>query len=612
MTLPRTPMNARHRGGAGRSLPPAEGTMTLPTWSRSWTTASSGQAAGSARTLPVAAESSATAEGPAPRFIWLALAAAVLATGPAALPLHAQAPAAEGAPMFTPVTWERLVNAADEPHNWLMYNGTLDSQRFSRLDRIDRSNVADLELKWAHHIPQLDRAETTPLVVDGVMFITESPSNVVAVDAATGRPFWRYDHPLPDDLRICCGRNNRGVAILDELLFMSTLDAHLVAIDARTGSLVWNREVADHRGGYSKTAAPLVVKDRVVTGIAGGEFGIRGFLDAYDARTGELEWRTYTIPGPDHPDNLTWAGDSWRTGGSPTWITGSYDPDLNLVYWGTGNPGPDWNGEVRPGDNLYSDSVLALDGDTGEMSWYFQFTPHDVHDWDAIQIPVLADIELDGEARQAMLWANRNGFYYTLHRATGEFLLGEAFAHQTWAEGLDSNGRPIRRPNTFPSRTGTLVAPIAGGATNWWSPAYSPRTGLLYVNAFDGEALFFIRDEEYVEGDTYLGGGTETPLPIDHYHSAIRAIDPATGDVRWEFPMTPRSRTGVLATAGDLVFSASVDGYFYALDAESGTPLWQISLGGRVNASPMSYAVNGRQFVTMTVGNTLYTFGLDD
>ena len=607
MTLPRTLTNARHR----RSPSPAEGTMPLSTSSRSWTTASSGQAAGPARTSPAAAERSAAAGSPAPGFIRLALAAAALATGPVVAPLHAQAPA-EGAPMFTPVTWERLVNAADEPHNWLMYNGTLDSQRFSRLDRIDRSNVADLELKWAHHIPQLDRAETTPLVVDGVMFITESPSNVVAVDAATGRPFWRYDHPLPDDLRICCGRNNRGVAILDELLFMSTLDAHLVAIDARTGSLVWNREVADHRGGYSKTAAPLVVKDRIVTGIAGGEFGIRGFLDAYDARTGELEWRTYTIPGPDHPDNLTWAGDSWRTGGSPTWITGSYDPELNLVYWGTGNPGPDWNGEVRPGDNLYSDSVLALDGDTGEMSWYFQFTPHDIHDWDAIQIPVLADIELGGEPRQAMLWANRNGFYYTLDRATGEFLLGEAFAHQTWAEGLDSNGRPIRLPNTSPSRTGTLVAPIAGGATNWWSPAYSPRTGLLYVNAFDGEALFFIRDEEYVEGDTYLGGGTETPLPIDHYHSAIRAIDPATGEVRWEFPMTPRSRAGVLATAGDLVFSASVDGYFYALDAESGAPLWQISLGGRVNASPMSYAVGGRQFVTMTIGNTLYTFGLDE
>ena len=367
-----------------------------------------------------------------------------------AAPVAAQTASGEGTPVFSPVTWERLLRAADEPHNWLMYNGTLDSQRFSRLDGIHTGNVGGLELKWAHHIPQLDRAETTPLVVDGVMFITESPSNVVAVDAVTGRPFWRYNHPLPDDLRVCCGRNNRGVAILGETLYMSTLDAHLVAIDGRSGSLIWNREVADHRSGYSKTAAPLVVKDRIVTGIAGGEYGIRGFLDAYDAETGEREWRTHTIPGPDHPDNRTWAGDSWRTGGSPTWITGSYDADLNLVYWGTGNPGPDWNGDVRMGDNLYADSVLALDGDTGEMSWYFQFTPHDVHDWDAIQIPVLADIEFDGEARKAMLWANRNGFYYTLDRETGEFLLGKPFARQTWAEGLDSNGRPIRRPEHFP------------------------------------------------------------------------------------------------------------------------------------------------------------------
>ena len=529
------------------------------------------------------------------------------------LPAGAQSPSGgESTAVFSPVTWERLLNAADEPHNWLMYNGTLDSKRYSRLDQINTGNVASLELKWAHHIAQLDRAETTPLVVDGVMFITESPSNVVAVDAVTGRPFWRYDHPLPDDLRICCGRNNRGVAILDETLYMSTLDAHLVAIDGRSGSLLWNQEVADHRSGYSKTAAPLIVKDRVVTGIAGGEYGIRGFLDAYDADTGEREWRTYTIPGPDHPDNQTWAGDSWRTGGSPTWITGSYDPDLNLVYWGTGNPGPDWNGDVRQGDNLYADSVLALNGDTGEMSWYFQFTPHDVHDWDAIQIPVLADIELDGETRKAMLWANRNGFYYTLDRETGEFLLGKAFARQTWAEGLNSNGRPIRRPGTFPSQEGTLVAPIAGGATNWWSPAYSPRTSLLYVNAFDGEALFFSREQEYSEGNTFTGGGTETPLAIENYASAIRAIDPTTGDVTWEFPITPRSRAGVLATAGDLVFSASVDGYFYGLDARDGSPLWKIALGGPVHASPMTYAVNGHQFVTMTIGNVVYTFGLDE
>ena len=538
--------------------------------------------------------------------------ATLVALFAAVQPVAAQAPSpGEGVPFFSPVTWERLVNAADEPHNWLMFSGTLDSKRFSRLDQIHNRNVAGLELKWAHHIPQLGRAETTPLVVDGVMFITESPSNLVAVDAATGRPFWRYDHELPDDLRICCGRNNRGVAILGETLYMSTLDAHLVAIDARSGNLLWSAEVADYRAGYSKTAAPLIVKDKVVTGIAGGEFGIRGFLDAYDADTGRREWRTHTIPGPDHPDNRTWAGDSWRTGGSPTWITGSYDPELNLVYWGTGNPGPDYNGDIRGGDNLYADSVLALDGDTGEMKWYFQFTPHDVHDWDAIQIPVLADIDVDGAPRKAMLWANRNGFYYTLDRETGEFLVGKEFARQTWAEGLDTNGRPIRRPGMLPSAEGTLVSPMAGGATNWWSPAYSPRTGLLYVNAFDGEAEFFIRDENYDEGSRFTGGGTQTPLPIENYASAIRALDPATGDLRWEFPIKPRTRAGVLATAGDLVFSGSVDGYFFALDAVTGAELWHIGLGGPVHASPMTYAVDAQQYVTMTVGNVLYTFALD-
>ena len=526
--------------------------------------------------------------------------------------MTAQEPeSSDDAPPFTPVTWERLVNAADEPHNWLMYSGTLDSQRYSRLDQIHTGNVANLELKWAHYIPQLDRAETTPLVVDGVMFITESPSNVVSVDATTGRPYWKYEHQLPDDLRICCGRNNRGVAILDETLYMSTLDAHLVAIDARSGNLLWSAEVGDYRAGYSKTAAPLIVKDKVITGIAGGEFGIRGFLDAYDADSGNRIWRTHTIPGPDHPDNQTWAGDSWRTGGSPTWITGSYDPELNLVYWGTGNPGPDWNGDVRLGDNLYSDSVLALDGDTGEMSWYFQFTPHDVHDWDAIQIPVLADIEVGGESRKTMLWANRNAFYYTLDRGNGEFLVGKPFAKQTWAEGLDNEGRPIRMPNTLPTPEGTTVAPTAGGATNWWSPSYSPLTGWLYVNAFDGEGTFFIRDEEYVEGNRYTGGGVQSADDMDNFMSAIRALDPATGDLQWEFQMKPRARAGVLATAGNLVFSATVDGYFFALDAATGEELWHIPLGGPVNASPMSFAVDGEQYVTMTIGNKVYTFGLN-
>jgi alcohol dehydrogenase (cytochrome c) len=542
----------------------------------------------------------------------IAMVVAVLAIGHAAAAQTQPADAAGVAPSFSPVTWERLVNAADEPENWLMYSGTLDSQRFSRLDQIHNRNVSELELKWAYQIPQLDRAETSPLVVDGVMYITEAPSNVVAVDAATGRQYWRYDHELPDDLRICCGRNNRGVAILGETLYMSTLDAHLVAIDARTGNLVWNKEVADYAAGYSKTAAPLVVKDQIVTGIAGGEYGIRGFLDSYDAANGELLWRTHTIPGPDHPDNQTWAGDSWRTGGSPTWITGAYDPDLDLIYWGTGNPGPDWNGDVRMGDNLYADSALALNGNTGEMEWYFQFTPHDVHDWDAIQVPILADLQMDGGIRKVMMWANRNAFYYTLDRVTGEFLVGEAFAQQTWAERLDATGRPIRRPNTSPSVEGTVVSPPVSGGTNWFSPSYSPRTELFYVMAFDGEAEYFIRDDTYDEGQIFLGGGSQSTGPTDKSVSAVRAIDPRTGARRWEYQVQPRSTAGILSTAGDLVFSGSVDGYVYALDAVNGRELWHIAVGGRIHAAPISFAVNGKQYVTIAAGNVVYTFGLPD
>ena len=545
----------------------------------------------------------------------LAVAVALLAlVTPAAAQESSAAPppaATSDDPAFSPVTWERLLAAADEPENWLMYSGTFDSKRYSGLDQVHTGNAAELELKWAYQLSALDRAETTPLVVDGVMFVTEAPSNVVALDAATGREYWRYEHELPDDLRICCGRNNRGVAILDETLYMSTLDAHLAAVDARTGNLRWQAEVADHRGGYSKTAAPLVVKDRVVTGIAGGEFGIRGFLDAYDAESGVRAWRTYTIPGPDHPDNRTWSGESWRTGGSPTWITGSYDPDLDLVYWGTGNPGPDYNGEVRLGDNLYADSVLALDGDSGDMAWYFQFTPHDVHDWDAIQIPILADMEVDGEMRRLMLWANRNGFYYTLDRETGEFLTGRPFARMTWASGLDENGRPIRVPGLFPSEEGVVVSPSAAGATNWMSPAFSPRTELFYVMAYDGEARFFIRDEEYVEGDRFIGGGQIQFQPIEEYTSAVRALDPRTGELRWEYRVQPHTWAGLLATAGDLVFGGSVDGYFYALDAATGRELWHVAVGAQVRASPITYAVDGQQYVTIAAGNVIFTFGLD-
>jgi len=531
-----------------------------------------------------------------------------------ALPLQAQEDEFHTVitPAFSPVTWERLVNAESEPENWMMYSGTLDSQRYSRLDQINTDNVTELEMKWSYQIPVIDRAETVPTVVDGIMFITEAPSNLTAVDARTGRVYWRYDHELPEDLRICCGRNNRGVAILGETLFMSTLDAHLVAIDARTGNVLWDVEVADYEAGYSKTAAPLIVKDKVVTGIAGGEFGIRGFIDAYDPVTGELEWRTYAIPGPGEPGNDSWSGDSWKTGGAATWITGSYDPDLNLIYWGTGNPGPDWNGDVRLGDNLYSDSALALNGDTGEIAWHFQFTPHDVHDYDSIQVPILADIEYQGSTRKVMMWANRNAFFYTIDRETGEFLEGEAYASQTWAQGLDPNGRPIRVPGMAPTYEGILVSPPIVGATNWYSPGYSQQTGLFYVTSFDGEQEFFKRDEDYEEGERFTGGGGRYNQPMDAFHSSIRAINPATAEIEWEFPIMPRSSAGITTTAGGIVFTGSADGYFFALDAASGEELWHISLGARVHAAPITFAVDGQQFVTIASGNVVYTFGLKD
>ena len=515
-------------------------------------------------------------------------------------------------PAFNLVTPERLRDADAEPHNWLMYSGNYSAQRYSGLDQIHRHNVADLEIAWVHQLRVLDAAETTPLVVDGVMFITESPSTVIAVDAASGRPYWRYEHQLPDELIICCGRNNRGVGVHGDKVLMSTLDAHLVALDAKTGSVLWETEVQEASAGYSKTAAPLVVGDKVFTGVAGGEYGIRGLIDAYNLHTGEREWRFNTTPGPDHPDNRSWSGESWRTGGAATWMTGSYDPELNLLYWGTGNPGPDYDGTVREGDNLYSDSVVALDADSGELRWYFQFTPHDIHDWDSTQIPILADTTFNGEERKVMLFPNRNAFFYVLDRETGEFLLGKPYAKQTWADGLDPEGRPILLPGKEPTPEGTVVSPAISGGSNWWSPTYSPRTDLIYVMALDGETKYFIRPVEYQEGLSYRAGGGETPEPMENYLRAVRAISPQTGDVRWEFPVDSGTTSGLMSTAGDLVFGGTADGFFFALDALSGEELWHKNVGGRVHAGPMGYAVNGKQYVAIAGGNAIFSFAVPE
>ena len=510
------------------------------------------------------------------------------------------------------VSYERLLNASDEPHNWLTYSGQYNSQRYSLLDQIDRQNAHDLELKWVRQFDTLSSVETSPIVVDGVMYVTLADNVVHALDAKTGLPFWTYQYPVPDRLTLCCLKQNRGVAILGEALFMGTLDAHLVALDAKTGSVLWNIEVGDNLAGYSITSAPLVVKDMVIIGVAGGEFGIRGYLDAYDARTGQRRWRRYTVPGPGEPGNDTWEGDSWKTGGAPAWMTGSFDPELNLLYWGTGNPGPDWNGDVRLGDNLYSDCVLALDVDTGEIKWHFQFTPHDVHDWDACQVPVLVDAPFNGKPRKLMLFGNRNAFFYVLDRVTGEFLLAEEFALQTWAVDIDDDGRPVRLPDTFPSEEGTLVAPVAQGAANWWSPSYSPQTGLFYLMAYDAEAKYYLGEAEYAEGELFVGSFPEAAGPMDEDVSAVRAIDPQTGAIKWERQVQARSTSGILSTAGGLVFGGTVQGNFFALNAQTGDELWHRSTGGWIHAAPVTYTIDGKQHVSIAAGHALFTFGLPD
>ena len=522
------------------------------------------------------------------------------------------------------VTSDRLMRAAQEPQNWLTYSGTYMSQRYTTLDQITPANAAKLQMKWTYQVRSLEKFETTPLVVDGIMYFTQSPNDAIAVDAATGRAFWTYSYQPSPASRLCCGLNNRGLGILGDTLFMGTIDSHLIAIDAHSGHPIWNETVADPALGYSITLAPLVVKDKVIVGVAGGEYGIRGFIAAYDAKTGKEAWRFYTIPGPGEPGHETWKGDSWKHGAASIWVTGSYDPDLNLTYWGTGNPGPDYNIDDRPGDNLYADSVVALDADTGKLRWHFQFTPGDVLDYDSVQVPVLADLNWQGRPRKAMLWANRNGFFYVLDRTNGEFLLGTPFEKVTWATGTDAKGRPIRA-NLGPTRDGVRIFPGVQGATNWYSPSYSPRTGLFYISTWVNYSSVFNKfPVEYEAGQRFTGG---TPLsvvpgvrgltatntrPEEEGSGAVRAIDPQTGERKWEFKMTDVTDSGLLSTATGLLFSGSRDGSFYALDGASGKMLWRASVGGQVVAGPMSYQVGGKQYVAIAAGSTLFTFGLPE
>jgi alcohol dehydrogenase (cytochrome c) len=394
-----------------------------------------------------------------------------------------------------------------QPGSWPTYSGRYDGRRYSPLKGIDRANVARLRPAWIYQTADLNPFEATPIVSGGVMYISEPPSHAAAIDLRTGRPIWMFRRSVPSDVGVCCGQVNRGVAMAGDRVFLGTLDAHLLALDAKTGHLLWDRTVADYKSGYSITAAPLTVKGAIIVGISGGEYGIRGFIDAYDAKSGDRLWRFWTVPAPGEAGHETWAGDSWKTGSAATWVTGSYDPALNLIYWGTGNPGPDYNGDIRGGDNLYSASLLALDVATRKLKWHFQFTPHDTHDWDANHVPVLIDGVFRDRPRKVVAVANRNGFFYLLDGRTGEFLLGRPYARQTWAKGLDDKGRPVLAPNIEPKAEGTVVYPGLHGATNWNSPSYSPETRLLYVASARRRRFFTVPPRSTNRGATSLRAG---------------------------------------------------------------------------------------------------------
>jgi alcohol dehydrogenase (cytochrome c) len=546
-------------------------------------------------------------------FLLLALAALALGQG-------GRGQANRQAPIKS-VPFERILGANQEPQNWLTYSGTTMSQRHSALNQITPENAKDLTLQWVFQSQSLEKHEVTPLVVDGVMYTIQSPDDVIALDAATGKNIWTYRHkPAPETKNPCCGNLSRGVAILDNKLFLATLDAQLIAIDARNGRELWKTQVADYKDQYSMTSAPIVVKDKVITGVAGGEHGIRGFLAAWDVNTGKELWRFYTVPGPGEPGNETWLGkdgkpnNSWMHGGAPIWETGSYDPESNLTFWGTGNAGPDWDGDARLGDNLYSSSVIALDADTGKLKWYYQFSPHNEFDWDATQIPVLADIQFKGSPRKVMLWANRNGMFYVLDRTNGQFLLGKPFTKVNWADGFDPKGRPNIVASVKPTIAGTLVYPGNQGGTNWYNPSFSPATGLFYIPAWENTSSTYRKGEEPPEfhsggsfTGTFPGGGNNS----EDVFSSIIAVDPNTGDRKWTHRLAAASiEAGVLTTASNVLFSGGRDGAFYALDARDGKTLWETNLGPSVSAGPMTFMVNGKQYVSIQAGSALFTFGI--
>jgi alcohol dehydrogenase (cytochrome c) len=490
--------------------------------------------------------------------------------------------------------------------NWLTYHGDYSAQRFSPLTQINRGTVSNLVPAWTYHFDRARRLEATPVVYDGVMYVTNS-NEVDAIDARSGRLIWSFEDEQATRQDV-----NRGVAILGNAVFFVTSDAHLVALNRTTGGLLWQKQYADVKKGYFATLAPLALKDRIVVGVSGGDSGMRGFIGAYSASNGDELWKFYTVPAKGEPGADTWGEFDTQYGGGATWMNGTYDPELNLTYWSTGNPWPDYYGNGRRGSNLYTDAIVALDADSGKLKWYFQFTPHDTHDWDAQSIPVLVDLKYEGKMRKLLVHPNRNGFLYVLDRETGKYLTAHAYVKLLdWAKGIDAAGHPIEVPDMDPTLTGRKVCPSTRGASNWMSPSFDPKQGLLFVPTLEQCDLYVstMRNPEPMHGFMAGGGG---PVPGEPGKFYLRALDPVTGAKRWEYPMAGPATmwAGTVATAGGLIFFGDDQGQLVAVDSANGKDLWHYNMGQYLSASPMTFSVNGRQYVAIVSATDVFAFAL--
>ena len=496
--------------------------------------------------------------------------------------------------------------------DWPGYNGQPGGSRFSKLSQIDVTNVSRLAPRWIFPVPNSGNLQVTPVVIDGVMYVT-SANECWALDAGNGRSIWHYQRRRTANLTgNAAGGINRGVAAAGDRLFMVTDNAHLIALRRSTGELLWETEMADWHLNYNATSAPLAAGNLVISGTAGGDEGVRGFVAAFDQSTGKEAWRFWTVPQPGEPGSETWQGKGIAHPGGSAWLTGTYDPELGVVYWPTGNAGPDFNGDDRPGDNLYTASVLALDAKTGKLNWYFQYTPHDVWDWDAAQTQALVDADWEGQPRKLLVHANRNGFFYVLDRVNGKLLLAKPFVKKmTWAREIGPDGRPVLIPNQQPTAEGNTICPPIEGATNWFSTSYNPQTGLYYIQALEKCGVFTKKEMEWKAGKGYMGGTTKN-VPGDGPRKFLRAIDIHTGAIAWELPETGNAESwgGVLGTAGGLIFFCDDSGAFAAADAKSGKRLWEFPANRLWKASPMTYVFDHKQYVAVASGQSIISFGL--